>query len=903
MNIDTENQRQLLLLPDDPPPTATAAEDLTSNFALSTPQDRAAEDDASVLEEGPLPASIGDDDYYDEKISFCDDDEDGIDICNEIKLVAEVEDRQQLRPDGSSVGDNNLVITREAKTLMSGGGGTGTAAADSAAQNGALNPQDHHGPPEDATTPQDDDRVKLCDCEEGGSLLTPVPMLDDDYDNNNNRDNDSSNNNELQSLCRQPSSNASKSCESDTQQCLCEDTFSFLIYSHVRSRAFFLATLVFLFQIAIYVVLAIDIINASDPNNPLKFPVNVEGAVRAAEFLAIVVAIITQDDLRKAVNLLRDGFDQNLANAHEGATKKKWILSIVLRGSEGFFGLFLTFLLIMQTETVIELLLNFLAMGFVGQLDDVVFVLTREGFLGKALQKDAKKLSCTFYNVSHLSTESKTASFATFAYFGVFFVAFFAAWVTIFWKQNNGKYLCKHIFGEFSDEVVPILETFTGLFSRHTKSYGKRLSYINYQGDGNWVAVLAYCLEQKRWTLSLADSPPYYYNNGDGDIQYHVNPCTHWIAASDESTAFDVLETANSQWVVRTPEMGIVPLSRHFLSCRVMLIDDFCGKRGLSSIFDSHEGDEVNLSNVYSCKCKKKGYFVECTYSERCQRLEIGPGDMGFEKTSGTSSYFASTFYLLKGAEAYNRPVYTSLPVLFNNQDEDVNFGENQVRLGENQTLSNVTDIDIIVFTGARWILSYKSLFPGLKNVSDESEMAEYFSKFHGHFTEYDTLYVSEPVYASDTLYADYDIKFVPFPSNLSWHYSSALQSTFGQQLQPDLEKISVEATFTCAECSSSISDKSKSCSCKIVPFFSYRTGDWVLGILLYIVLPVCGVLLCCCACRKCCTCRKNAINTNDAENEEAQLVENEEIDVEKDVTPAAEDEDELDGHSSMTRA
>jgi len=887
MNIDTENQRQLL--PDDPPPTATAAEDLTSNFALSTPQDRAAEDDASVLEEGPLPASIGDDDYYDEKISFCDDDEDGIDICNEIKLVAEVEDRQ---PDGSSVGDNNLVITREAKTLMSGGGGTGTAAADSAAQNCALNPQDHHGPPEDATTPQDDDRVKLCDCEEGGSLLTPVPMLDDDYDNNNNRDNDSSNNNELQSLCRQPSSNASKSCESDTQQCLCEDTFSFLIYSHVRSRAFVLATFVFLFQIAIYVVLAIDIINASDPNNPLKFPVNVEGAVRAAEFLAIVVAIITQDDLRKAVNLLRDGFDQNLVNAHEGATKKKWILSIVLRGSEGFFGLFLTFLLIMQSDTVIELLLNFLAMGFVGQLDDVVFVLTREGFLGKALQKDAKKLSCTFYNVSHLSTESKTASFATFAYFGVFFVAFFAAWVTIFSKQVTGEYLCQDIFGEFGDEVVPMLETFTGSFSsRQEEIIGKRLSYINYQGDGNWVAVLAYCLEQKRWTLSLVTD----------NVYDPWDPCT-WIAASDESTAFDVLETANSQWVVRTPEMGIFPLSRHFLACHVMPIDDVC--RG--HVYP-RGGDEDNL---HSCKCKRKRYHLECTYSERCQRLEIGPGDMGFEKTSGTnsSSYFASTFYLLKGANAYNRPVYTSLPVLGNNQDEDVNLGENQVRLGENQTLINVTDIDIIVFTGARWILSRKSLFPGLKDINDVREMAEYFSKFHGHFTTYNTSYVSEPVYASDTLYADYDIKFdaeASFPSNLAWHYSSALQSTFGQQLQPDLEKSSVQTKFICAECNNT--DRCSGSGEFEVPIFSYHTDDWgywVLEILLIFVLPVCCCLsLCRCACRKCCTCRKNAINTHDAEIEEAQLVENEEIDAEKDVTPAAEDEDELDGHSSMTRA
>jgi len=640
----------------------------------------------------------------------------------------------------------------------------------------------------------------------------------------------------------------------------------------------------------VYALLAYDITDLTNEINPFKLPVNVEMPVRIAEAFAIVVAVTTQDDVQQALNLMRDGYDQDPANhssldqTFPEATKAKWILSIFLRAFEGLFGLALTFLLIMQSTTVLDLLLNFLAMEFVSQLDDGVFVLTRAGFFGRTLSEEAKRMSDedTPYKV----TVPCTASFAAATYFIILSGTFFAFWWIIRTKQVSGEFLCQQIFAQFGDEVVPMLGAFTGLYSRHTNSYGNRLSYIDDRVGG---ALLAYCLEQKRWTLSLVTDNVY-------------DPCT-WIAASDETIDFDVLTTATSQWVVKDAAKGILPLSQHFLTCQDhMHIDNLCGKYGNRII-----GDE---DDKYGCKCKRGRYGLRCEYKEPCQKMEISQGyNNGFVKRGGTnsSSYFASTFYLLEGAEAYNHPVYTSLlgtgqeiihHELLPPPDQDVD-----VTLGDNQTLSNVTDIDIIVFTGARWILSYKSLFPGLKNVSDESEMAEYFSKFHGHFTEYDTLYVSEPVYASDTLYADYDIKFVPFPSNLSWHYSSALQSTFGQQLQPDLEKISVEATFTCAECSSSISDKSKSCSCKIVPFFSYRTGDWVLGILLYIVLPVCGVLLCCCACRKCCTCRKNAINTNDAENEEAQLVENEEIDVEKDVTPAAEDEDELDGHSSMTRA
>jgi hypothetical protein len=226
----------------------------------------------------------------------------------------------------------------------------------------------------------------------------PMPMDYHDF----LQDNDSNNNNERQPLRRDPSV---ITLESDfTKRYLPEDTFTFLIYSHVLSRTFFLATFVFFFQIAIYAVLAYDIIDETSKINPFNFSVYVDAPVRIAEALAIVVAIITQDDVRKAVNLIRDGFDEDLVKAFPGATKVKWILSIALRAIEGLFGLFLTFLLIMRSSTVIDLLLNFLAMEFVSLLDDVVFVLAREGFFGRGhLQKEAMKVSNTFYHVSHFA--------------------------------------------------------------------------------------------------------------------------------------------------------------------------------------------------------------------------------------------------------------------------------------------------------------------------------------------------------------------------------------------------------------------------------------------------------------------------------------------------------------------
>eukprot|EP00984_Skeletonema_dohrnii_P005759 scaffold2037_cov87-Skeletonema_dohrnii-CCMP3373.AAC.1 len=547
-----------------------------------------------------------------------------IDIDKEDQRQRQLPHCSMATDDGDGVVDgdgDDYVISNRANALMSGSiqrvSGASITAFEDFTQNQNKDkdlptPHAHSDPTDDVlddvnvitatAAPQDNDRVKLC--EEGCSMSMPV----DEYDGHKDSDRDS--NSELQPLHRHPSIVTLTPQNDLTKRVLSEDTFSFLIYSHVRSRAFFLATFVFTFQIAIYSVLAYDITHFSNPKNPLKLPVGVETPVRIASAFAIVVAIITQDDVRKVANLLRDGFDQDLADSFQGATKTKWIMSIVLRGSEGLMGLFLTVLLIMQSTTVLDLLLNFLAMEFVSHLDDVVFVLTKEGFFGGGLQNESTKLSNTFYHASHLSTNSRTASFVTKAYFIILFTIMFAAWGIISVNQVSGKYLCNQIFAQFSEEALPMIGTFTGLFYLHKQSFAGRLSY---RGRGG--SLMAYCEDETRWTLSLEDS----------------HPC-NWTAASSESTSFDVLTTASSPWMVRSLSSLEAPLTHHFLACyECKYVDNFCGEFGSCS------------SN--QCMCNDGYYGLRCEYPEPCHMLEAE----GFAKDGG--GLFASKYYRLHDAD------------------------------------------------------------------------------------------------------------------------------------------------------------------------------------------------------------------------------------------------------------
>jgi hypothetical protein len=78
-----------------------------------------------------------------------------------------------------------------------------------------------------------------------------------------------------------------------TQRSLPKDTFSFIIISSLFSLPFLIATIVFSFQIAIFSLVSVDVINLSNSSNPFNIPTNVESTVRATQVLAIIIAIVT----------------------------------------------------------------------------------------------------------------------------------------------------------------------------------------------------------------------------------------------------------------------------------------------------------------------------------------------------------------------------------------------------------------------------------------------------------------------------------------------------------------------------------------------------------------------------------------------------------------------------------
>jgi hypothetical protein len=246
-----------------------------------------------------------------------------------------------------------------------------------------------------------------------------------------------------------------------TERSLPKDTFSFIIISSLFSLPFLIAIIVFSFQIVIFSLVSVDVIDLSNSSNPFHLPPNVESTVRATQVLAIIIAIVTQDDVKKVILILRDGYDADVFQGTFGpnATKFKWIISLVLGAAEGLVGLFITFMLIMQSKTVLDLLLNFSAMEFVSLLDDVAFLMLRQGYFGIGMMKPAT-LCEKKYHVSRFKSSRLSAM-----YFIIIFAVMFSGWIGIYANQSKGEYLCQRMYIQVADEFAPALARLSGIYT------------------------------------------------------------------------------------------------------------------------------------------------------------------------------------------------------------------------------------------------------------------------------------------------------------------------------------------------------------------------------------------------------------------------------------------------------
>jgi hypothetical protein len=314
------------------------------------------------------------------------------------------------------------------------------------------------------------------------------------------------------------------------------DTLSFLVCSKLLSQPFVLGITVFLFQITIYCLLAVDLINPSR-ENPLGIPANVETNVRGTQFLAVIFAVLTHADLRTSLEQMNEGYKEykkdSIGKEFEEASCGKWWFATACRFLQGALGLVVTFFLIVTVDNVFDLSLNVAAIEVVSQLANVAFLLTGTGFFGSKNAKKSEEIYKTSY--PQAVDEKKRRISIHVLLLVVVFSGTLAGWGLIVKQQISNKYLCKQFF-VYSSQTQLTESAFYKLTMPRGINY-ERVQYIRQSGtdESEHGFRFGYCHQERAWTLS---------SGGD--------PCKNITAKSAETMTFDLRTTVSSRWLSDT---------------------------------------------------------------------------------------------------------------------------------------------------------------------------------------------------------------------------------------------------------------------------------------------------------------------------------------------------------------
>ena len=430
-----------------------------------------------------------------------------------------------------------------------------------------------------------------------------------------------------------------------------EDTFSFLISANWKSKPFRTGILVFVLKTAIFGIFAYNNVDWTKNFNKLDIPVAVDIPVSLSQVVAFFLSVYGKNDLVGAFTTYFRGYNSSIKDAfgpdarddpeRGGGHSWQWGLSIALSILDGLVGLVVTFLLVVKSGTVLDVLLNFAAVEFVAEIDETAFYFAEMGFFGLGHKTEARFIKTAEY---HPRKFRKPESFvfyqrkhSLYLMVGVVIISY----LILEGFQQQGSFSAKTIIVQFDDQIRPDLGAHSGFYSLKTtwQVLAPHLRF-QYTEDREGGGRFAYCLKRREWRFAVE-----YGDHCDDTIA---------LAKSIKTQSFNLLDVATETWFVkRTTSDHFIPMPDFFMDIGCDRDAD-CG------------GTAAGQCRRQRCECEEDRFGLRCEYShtEACTDVQI---DERFEPVF-PSVRVLSTSYTAVGnkAIAYERPIF------YNNNTNDV---------------------------------------------------------------------------------------------------------------------------------------------------------------------------------------------------------------------------------------
>eukprot|EP00536_Pseudo-nitzschia_multiseries_P014915 jgi/Psemu1/216239/e_gw1.787.18.1 len=327
------------------------------------------------------------------------------------------------------------------------------------------------------------------------------------------------------------------------RQVYAQDTYSFLsLHGPFDQPIFFgIGMIVSLFQLSLILMMLLSVLhphwgtkhddNPADGVLPNIVAANSSPVVQATQFLAILSYILFADASILDITAAVEAFP-NFSKVAKGDKVKCMVFSSMLRCFQGFMAMVAAFLLIITSDTAVEIVLNFSAVNFISHMDNVAFMLALSGKYGEKIAEEANRI--TNLQLPPCMSRRKHARFHfTLASLGVIFVAFI---IGIIANQGNpNKWRTTVLRVEFNDEEF---QAYTGCYEMdETLDSYKRDVYFLSDGDEE-TARFQYCIDERRWILSASTTNA-----------CHEDAKNYELAKSQKLDSFDILSGFDQGWI------------------------------------------------------------------------------------------------------------------------------------------------------------------------------------------------------------------------------------------------------------------------------------------------------------------------------------------------------------------
>ena len=417
---------------------------------------------------------------------------------------------------------------------------------------------------------------------------------------------------------------------------LTENTYSIMYVANPKRRAFYVGILIFLIQNALPLLTLFNLIDTNNEDgNFLKVPVDEDATVHAAGYITLILSVPYFPDLLDSIEKFQQGYHPEIVLTQcPYATRSKWVFAYLSQFCSGLLFQVVIFVLVVQSTDVIGMLLNFAALAFITEIDDLAFSLIDRGYFS-----DAMKLCCD--DVKRLktpttSTESRRPWLVRRLALIFFILVVLIPYSVIVANQKAPAYSCERIEVQFGDGFWSFMPFYAGTYfvdaSKPRK--GGRLVYLDEMSNGQ-TSFFRYCPEYEAWVFGLFDNQPTTNvlenssssdnNRMDIDVFKSIDEqlddvCVsgRWVSKSPATSTFDILDERSMDWITKRNggssalDDQSYPVDQFQMSC----LDCSTETCSATSGGNSCEKDSSNNSIEY-CKCQDDYIGSHCQYNAK----------------------------------------------------------------------------------------------------------------------------------------------------------------------------------------------------------------------------------------------------------------------------------------------